>query len=162
MCEKIEAKGKKRSESFSVMTELVLPNDANPIGNLLGGRLLHFIDVAGALAAKRHTNGLTATLIMDAVEFKHPIKVGSIVELKSYVTWTGTTSLEVAVETFSEDVLRNERLFINKVHLLFVGIDANGVKKPIPQLIPETDEEKQDFLNGENRRKKRYEDLRGK
>jgi len=153
MSDKIHMRGKKRSESYSVLTELVLPNDVNLIGSLLGGKLLHFIDIAGALAATRHTTGLVTTLLMDAVEFNIPIKLGNIAELRAYVTWTGTTSLEVAVEVFSENTLTGERLFTNKVYLLFVAIDENGAKRPVPPLITETGEEKLAFEEGAERRK---------
>ena len=147
--------GKKRNESYSVMTELVLPNDANTIGNLLGGKLLHYIDIAGALAASRHTEGLVVTMIMDAVEFRLPIKVGNIIELRAFVTWTGTTSLEVAVETFSENQYVGIKQFINRVYLIFVAIDEKGQKRPVPPLILETDAEKSDFKEGVERRKTR-------
>ena len=147
--------GKKRNESYSIMTELVLPNDANSIGNLLGGKLLHYIDIAGALAASRHTEGLVVTMIMDAVEFRLPIKVGNIIELRAFVTWTGHTSLEVAVETYSENQFAGVRQFINRVYLLFVAIDVNGQKRPVPPLITETEEEKSDFAAGAERKKRR-------
>jgi len=147
--------GKKRNESYSVMTELVLPNDANSIGNLLGGKLLHYIDIAGALAASRHTEGLVVTMIMDAVEFRLPIKVGNIIELRAFVTWTGHTSLEVAVETFAENQFKGVRQFINRVYLLFVAIDENGRKRPVPPLILETDEERSDFAAGAERKQRR-------
>jgi len=148
-------KGKARNESESVMTELVLPNDVNIIGNLLGGRLLHWIDIAGALAATRHAENLVATLTMDRVEFKHPIKVGSIVVLKSYVTWTGNTSIETAVEVHAEYPYTGERKFINKGYLVFVALDKNGAKIPVIPYSPETDEEKAEFNDGAKRKEKR-------
>ena len=153
MSDTIQLIGKKRNESYSIMTELVLPNDANTIGNLLGGKLLHYIDIAGALAASRHTEGLVVTMMMDAVEFRLPIKVGNIIELRAFVTWTGTTSLEVAVETFSENQFTGIRQFINRVYLLFVAIDENGQKRPVPPLILETETEKSEFSEGAERKK---------
>jgi acyl-CoA hydrolase len=136
------------------MTELVLPNDANFLGNLLGGRLLHWIDIAGALTASRHCESGVATVVMDAVIFKHPIRVGGIVTLKSYVTWTGNTSLEVAVEVNSEDVYTGVKQFINKVYLVFVCLGKNGVKAPVPPIIPQTEEEKADWEAAARRRGK--------
>lgn len=155
MKDEINITGKTRSESRSIMTELVLPNDANLIGNLLGGKLLHYIDISGALAATRHSGGLVATKLIDMVEFSTPIKVGNIVEFTSYVTWTGKTSIEVAVDAFSEDTLTGERKFINKVYLVFVAIDKEGKKRPSPGLIPENDVELQEFAEGELRQKLR-------
>ncbi|MDR1558262.1 MAG: acyl-CoA thioesterase [Clostridiales bacterium] len=146
--------GKTRERSLSVMTELVLPNDGNLLGNLLGGRLLHWIDIAGALAASRHSGGAVATIRMDPVEFKHPIHVGGIVSFTSYVTWTGRTSIETAVETFAEDVLTGEKRFINKVYLVFVALDQNGGKRITPPLIPKTDEEQREWDAAVIRRRK--------
>ena len=147
--------GKKRIESESYMTEMVLPNDANIVGNLLGGRLLHWIDIAGALTATRHAESLVATKIMDAVEFKYPIKVGNIVVLKSYVTWTGTTSIEIAVEVYSENPYTGDRAFIHKGYIVFVSLDKNGNKIPVIPYLPETPEEKAEYNEAAGRRAKR-------
>jgi len=81
-------------ESIVEMTELVLPNDTNMLGNLLGGKLMHLVDVAGAMAAQRHSNKIVVTAAIDSVEFKHPVKAGEIVTLKAKVTWVGRTSME--------------------------------------------------------------------
>jgi len=137
------------------MTELVLPNDGNLLGNLLGGRLLHWIDISGALAASRHCGSIVATVHMDQVEFKRPIRVGNIVELKSYVTWTGRTSVETVVEVYSENVLTGERQFINKVYLVFVPLDGAGMKRGVPPLVPEKEEELQEWDSAVLRRKHR-------
>jgi acyl-CoA hydrolase len=127
------------------MTELVLPNDTNILGNLLGGRLLHWIDIAGALAATRHCESLVATVLMNHVEFKHPIKLGNIVILSSYVVWTGNTSLEIAVEVCDENPLTRTRVFVNKVYLTFVALDNEGRKQRAIPYAPLTDEEKREF-----------------
>jgi acyl-CoA hydrolase len=127
------------------MTELVLPNDTNILGNLLGGRLLHWIDIAGALAATRHSESLVATVQMNAVEFKHPIKLGNIVVLKSYVVWTGSTSIEAAVEISCEDPLTQTRKFVNKVYITFVALDNLGRKHKTIPFMPLTDGEKAEF-----------------
>lgn len=147
--------GKTRNETKTVMTELVLPNDANILGNLLGGRLLHWIDIAGALAATRHSEGLVATVTMDMVEFKHPVRVGNIVTLTSYVTWTGKTSIEVAVEVCAEDPLLQTSQFINKVYLVYVALDENANKRRTISYIPTTDEEITEFNGGFERKSKR-------
>ena len=154
MSEPMESPGKTRGQSISVMTELVLPNDGNLLGNLLGGKLLHWIDIAGALAASRHSGGIVATIHMDPVEFKHPIRVGNIVVLTSYVTWTGRTSIETIVETFSEDALTGEKQFVNKVYVVFVALDKNGAKRITPRLIPVTEEEQLEWFLAAKRREK--------
>ena len=151
----METRSKRRCESESIMTEMVLPNDANIVGNLLGGKLLHWIDLAGALAATRHAESLVATMTMDAVEFKHPIKVGNIVIIKSYVTWTGKTSIETAVEVYSEDPYTGERVFIHKGYVVFVSLNKNGAKIPVVPYSPETPEEKVEFDEGAKRKAKR-------
>ncbi|MDR2648462.1 MAG: acyl-CoA thioesterase [Clostridiales bacterium] len=151
----MDNEGKTRDHSLTVTTELVLPNDANLLGNLLGGRLLHWIDIAGALAASRHSGGIVATIRMDPVEFKHPIYVGNIVSLTSYVTWTGRTSIETAVDTYAEDVLTEEKRFINKIYLIFVALDQNGAKRITPPLIPKTDEERREWAEAAARRGKK-------
>ena len=137
------------------MTELVLPNDANLLGNLLGGRLMHWVDIAGAMAAQRHCNRLTVTASIDSVDFKHPVHVGEMVILKAKVTWVGRTSLEVAVEVFSEDYLKGETKFTNKAYLTFVAVNENCRPAPVPELIPETDEEKKEFALAIKRREDR-------
>ena len=129
--------GKTRSDSLTVMTELVLPNDTNLLGNLLGGRLLHWIDIAGALAASRHAESLVATVLMEAIEFKRPIKLGNIVTLTSYVVKTGNTSIRVAVEVYREDPSAQTREFTTKVFMVFVALDDDGKKHRVIQLKEE-------------------------
>ena len=151
----MEKRSKGRNDSESIMTELVLPNDTNVIGNLLGGRLLHWIDIAGALAATRHAEGIVATVTMDTVEFKYPIKMGSIVILKSYVTWTGNTSIETAVEVYAENPYIRKRQFIHKSYIVFVSLDENGMKIPAISYLPETPEEITEFNDGLKRKENR-------
>lgn len=150
------------TNSRSIMTELVLPNDTNLIGNLLGGRLLHWIDIAGALAATRYSSGLVATVTMDMVEFTRPIKVGSIVTLTSYVTWTGNTSMETAVEVFSEDSTARQYQFINKVYWVYVGIDSEGNKRSIPLFVPQSVEERIECEKAVERKRIRIADSKFK
>jgi acyl-CoA hydrolase len=143
---------KTRDDSRTIMTELVIPNDTNLLGNLLGGTLLHWIDIAGALTATRHCESLVATVTMDMIHFKHPIKLGNIVTLTSYVTWTGTTSLETAVEVYVEDAQAKTKLFITKVYIVFVSLDENGKKKQIVPFQPSTEGEAAEFNTGFARR----------
>lgn len=137
------------------MTELVLPNDTNLLGNLLGGRLMHWVDIAGAMAAQRHCNRLAVTASIDSVDFKHPVHVGEMVILKAKVTWVGRTSMEVAVEVFSEDYMSGEVKFTNKAYLTFVAINENCRPSPVPALVPETEEEKKEFDLAIKRREER-------
>ncbi len=139
-------------ESMVEMTELVLPNDTNLLGNLLGGRLMHLVDIAGAMAAQRHSNRIVVTASIDSVEFKHPVKQGQIVILKARVTWVGRTSMEVEVEVFSEDYMTGERKFTNKAYITFVAVDSAGKPAEICGLLLETDEEKQEYEAAANRR----------
>jgi len=137
------------------MRELVLPNDTNLLGNLLGGRLLHWIDVAGAMVAQRFASSIVATVSIDTVDFKYPSKVGNIVTLIAKLTWAGRTSMEVLVEVYTEDFLTGEIKHTNKAYLTFVAVDSNGKPKEVPKLTVETDEEKKEFALAEIRRAER-------
>ena len=147
--------GKRPSQSEIEMTELVLPNDTNLLGNLLGGRLLHWVDIAGAMAAQLHCNQIVATAEIDSVEFKRPVKVGEIVRLKSKVTWVGRTSMEVKVEVSSENFLTGETHFTNKAYMTFVAIGANNRPTVIPELLVQTPEEQYEFERAIVRREER-------
>ncbi len=142
-------------ESMVEMTELVLPNDTNLLGNLLGGRLMHLVDVAGAMAAQRHSNRIVVTASIDSVEFKRPVKQGQIVTLKARVTWVGRTSMEVAVEVFSEDFMTGEQKFTNRAYLTFVAVDSECKPVEVCGLLLETDEEKREHEAAEKRRSER-------
>ena len=144
-------------ESLVEMTELVLPNDTNLLGNLLGGRLLHLIDVAGAMAAQRHSNRIVVTAAIDSVEFKHPVKQGQIITLKGRVTWVGRTSMEVLVEVFSEDFLTGKQKFTNKAYLTFVAVDSASKPVEVCGLLLETEEEKKEYEAAAKRRCERLE-----
>lgn len=143
---------KSPQESMVEMTELVLPNDTNLLGNLLGGKLMHLVDVAGAMAAQRHSNRIVATAAIDSVEFKRPVKAGEIITLKAKVTWVGRTSMEVAVEVFSENFLTGERKFTNKAYLTFVAVDAQSKPVEVCGLLVETEEERVEYEAAANRR----------
>lgn len=146
---------KSPNESMIEMNELVLPNDTNLLGNLLGGTLLHWIDIAGAMAAQKHANSVVATVSIDSVDFRKPVHVGEIVTLKARVTWVGRTSMEVVVEVFAEDYLRGLKRATNKAYITFVGVDANGKPKEVPGLILETEEQKKEYAEAEKRRTER-------
>lgn len=138
----MEIKNKTVSESEIKMTELVLPNDTNLLGNLLGGRLLHWVDVAGALAATRHARNIVATVAIDSVEFRHPIKMGEMVMLTAKVIWTGHTSMQVVVRAEAENMYSGNVITTNKARLTFVALDTDENPCKVPAIIPVTEEEK--------------------
>ncbi len=148
-------KGKTPRESQVEMTELVIPNDTNLLGNLLGGRLMHWIDIAGAMAASRHSNRVVATVAVDSLDFRHPVRMGELVTLKAKLTWVGRTSMEVTVNVYSENVKTGEVIKTNKAYMTYVALDDEGKPTPVPPLIPETDEEKEDYIKAEKRRNER-------
>lgn len=133
---------KRPSESATEMVQVVLPNDANPLGFILGGTVMHLIDIAGAIACHRHTRSLLVTAAVDGLQFLHPIKVGDLIILRSRVTAAFKTSLEVEVEVFSEETLTGVRRMTSRAYLTFVSIDRAGARVPIPGLILETADEK--------------------
>ena len=146
---------KRPSESATEMVQVVLPNDANPLGFILGGTVMHLIDIAGAIACHRHTRSLLVTAAVDGLQFLHPIKVGDLIILKSCVTAAWTTSLEVEVEVFSEETLTGVRRMTSRAYLTFVGIDHDGTRLPIPGVILETEEQKRRAAEADVRRAER-------
>jgi acyl-CoA hydrolase len=139
------------------MVQVVLPNDANPLGYILGGTVMHLIDIAGAIACHRHTRTLLVTAAVDGLQFLHPIKVGDLIILKARVTAAWTTSLEVEVEVFSEETLTGVRRMTSRAFLTFVSIDQEGRHVQIPPLIVETEDEKTKAREAEVRRAARLE-----
>ncbi|MBI1745522.1 MAG: acyl-CoA thioesterase [Acidobacteria bacterium] len=130
------------SESRAEMIEVVLPNDGNPLGNILGGRVMHLIDIAGAIAAHRHSRGPVVTASMDSVDFTHAIRVGQMVVLQSQITAAFRTSMEVKVDVYCEDYNTSRRLRTSTAYLTFVAIDAAGKPRPVPPLLVTTEAEK--------------------
>lgn len=159
MPQQLEAAGaiapKRASESATEMVQVVLPNDANPLGFILGGTVMHLIDIAGAIASHRHTRSLLVTAAVDGLQFLHPIKVGDLIILKSHVTAAWSTSLEVEVEVFSEETLTGVRRMTSRAYLTFVAVDRNGKRMPVPPLLLETDEDRQHAAAAEKRREER-------
>ena len=133
---------KRAAESATEMVQVVLPNDANPLGFILGGTVMHLIDIAGAIACHRHTRSLLVTAAVDDLQFLHSIRVGDLIILKSHVTCVFTTSLEVQVEVFSEETLTGRRQLTSRAYLTFVAIARDGQRVPVPPLLVETDEER--------------------
>src|SRR6186997_2792796 len=122
---------KRPQDSFTEMVQVVLPNDANPLGFILGGTVMHLIDIAGAIASHRHTRTLLVTAAVDDLQFLNPIKVGDLIILKAHVTCTFSTSLEVQVDVFSEETLTGKRQQTSRAFLTFVAIAADGKRVPV-------------------------------
>ena len=137
------------------MVQVVLPNDANPLGFILGGTVMHLIDIAGAIACHRHTRSLLVTAAVDGLQFLHPIKVGDLIILRSCVTAAWSTSLEVEVVVYSEETLTGVRRMTSRAFLTFVAIDRDGQRIKISGLILSTAAEKQRAAEAELRRAER-------
>jgi acyl-CoA hydrolase len=133
---------KRAAESATEMVQVVLPNDANPLGFILGGTVMHLIDIAGAIACHRHTRTLLVTAAVDDLQFLHSIKVGDLIILKARVTCAFTTSLEVQVDVFSEEILTGRRQMTSTAFLTFVAIDREGEKVRVAPLVVESEEER--------------------
>lgn len=153
--QKLDAKSQR--ESAAEMVQVVLPNDANPLGNILGGRVMHWIDLVGVVVASRHSRRPVVTASMERLDFHSPIRVGYIVLLKGALHYVGKTSMEVGVEVYSEDPMTGQRTHTSSAVLTYVAIDDNGKPTTVPKLLLETDEEKQRFRLAEQRRRKRVQ-----
>ncbi|MBI3483837.1 MAG: acyl-CoA thioesterase [Acidobacteria bacterium] len=145
--------GRKVSVSRSEMTEVVLPNDANPLGFLLGGRLMHLMDIAAAIAAHRHSNSYAVTASVDYVDFRNPIAIGDLVILKSSVNRVFKTSMEVGVKVFSEHYITGERKHTSSAYLTFVAVDEDRRPKLIIPVIPETAADRRRYREAAARRR---------
>ncbi|MRX46423.1 acyl-CoA thioesterase [Pedobacter puniceum] len=134
--------GKKAKDSLITMNELVLPNDTNTLNNLMGGRLLHWMDIAAAISAQRHSNRIVVTASVDNVSFKQPIKLGDVVTINAKVTRAFHTSVEVRLDVWAENIPSGTRIKSNEAYYTFVALNDEGKTVPVPELIPESDEEK--------------------
>jgi acyl-CoA hydrolase len=149
-------------DSQSEMTEIVLPNDANPLGSLLGGRLMHWIDLAGAMAAHRHSRNYVVTASMDHVDFLTPVRVGDLVIFKSSVNRAFRTSMEVGVKVLVENYIKDTHRQVATALLTFVAVDRDGNRLPVPPVIPETEEEKRRYEEAGRRRELREKERKRK
>jgi acyl-CoA hydrolase len=134
------------------MTELVLPNDTNQLGNLLGGRLMHLMDICMAIAAARHSGLVCVTASVDEINFLNPIRLGQVVILRASVNRVFRTSMEVGVKVYCEDVKSGRRVHSNSAYMTFVGLNAEGKPTPSPQVLPETEDERRRFAEALARR----------
>ncbi len=147
--------GKPVSSSYSEYTELALPNDANSLGNLLGGKVMHLVDLAGAMAAMRHSRHVVVTASVDQMHFLHPVRIGQWVRLKSAVNRVFRTSMEVGVKVWVEDLVKGEILHTSSAYLTFVALDSTGHPVSVPPVIPETEIEKERYEAAGKRREYR-------
>ena len=146
---------KKASESIVIMTELVLPNDTNLFGNLMGGRLMYWMDIAAALSAQKHCNSPAVTASVDNISFENPIKLGNVVHIEAKVTRAFNSSMEVHMNVWGEDLTQQFKYKSNEAYYTFVALNPNRKPRPVPQLVAETDEEKKLFDGALRRRQLR-------
>lgn len=131
--------GKTPEETKVVITELILPGMTNLLGNLLGGELMHRMDIAGALACMRHSHAQVATVAVDALEFKHPVHQGEMVSIEAKLVEVGTTSMKVKITATAENLNTGAVIVTNVAMFTFVALDKNGCKIPVPKLLTEDD-----------------------
>jgi acyl-CoA hydrolase len=134
-------KSKYAKESLVIKTEMVLPNDTNPLNNLMGGRMMHMMDVVSAISAQKHSNRVVVTASVDNVSFSHPIKLGNVVTMEAKVARAFNSSMEVHIEVWAEDFTSGTKLKTNEAFFTFVAVDQVGNPIDVPELIPETDRE---------------------
>ena len=147
-------------DSQSEMVEIVLPNDANPLGNLLGGRLMHLIDMAGALAAHRHSRSYVVTASMDHLDFLAPVHVGDLLILRSSVNRAFRTSVEVGVKCWVENYIAASKRHVSSAYLTFVAVDQNGKHLPVPPIVAESADEKRRYEDAGRRREHRQAEMK--
>ena len=124
------------------MTELVLPNDTNTLNNLMGGRLMHWMDIVSAIAAQKHANRIVVTASLDNISFRQPIQLGNVVTLRARVTRAFNSSMEVRIDVEAEDIPANKKFSSNSAYFTFVAVDQNGQPIDVPEVEPETEDEK--------------------
>jgi acyl-CoA hydrolase len=139
-------------ESFVSMTELVLPNDTNTLNNLMGGRLMHWMDIVSAIAAQKHSNRTVVTASVDNISFKHPIQLGNVVTLRARVTRAFNSSMEVRIDVEAEDIPSGKKTVSNSAYFTFVAVDQSGRPIDVPEIEPETEEDRE-YYNGALRRR---------
>jgi acyl-CoA hydrolase len=152
--------GRPVGESASEYSELALPNDANGLGNLLGGKIMHLVDLAGAIAAMRHSRNVVVTASVDHMDFIHPVRIGQLVRLRSSVNRAFRTSMEVGVKVWVDDLIRGAQQHVSSAYLTFVAIDASGRGVEVPPAIPETEDEKRRYEEAGARREYRLSQRR--
>ena len=147
--------GKPVRESVSEYSELALPNDANGLGNVLGGKVMHLVDLAAAMAGMRHARRPIVTAALDSMRFLQPVKIGQLIMLRSSVNRVFHTSMEIGVKVETENLMTGRKLHTCSAYLTFVALDENGKPAPIPPVIPETEEEQRRYREAGERRQYR-------
>lgn len=142
-------------DTHVVMSELVLPNDTNTLGNLMGGRLMHWMDIAAAIAAQKHCNCPVVTASVDNVSFNNPIKLGNLLTIEAKLTRSFNTSMEVYLQVWGEDLAQQYKYLTNEAYLTFVALDPNGRPRKVPAIKPETEEEQNRYEGALRRRQLR-------
>lgn len=148
----MDLKSKTAKESFVEMTELVLPNDTNTFGNLMGGRLMYWMDIAAALAAMKHCGAPVVTASVDNISFENPIKLGNVVHIQAKVSRAFNSSMEVHLNVWGEDAIHQYKYKSNEAYFTFVALDPNGKSHSVPPMHPETEDEKKLFESALRRR----------
>jgi acyl-CoA hydrolase len=155
LCTNFSMQTRTPSDSITQMTEIVLPNDTNVFGNLMGGRLMYWMDIAAAIAAQRHCNAPVVTASVDNISFENPIKLGNTVHIEAKVSRAFNTSMEVHLKVWGEDFTQQYKYKSNEAYYTFVALDPNRRPRIVPQIIPETEEEKLLFEGALRRRQVR-------
>lgn len=148
-------KKKLASQSSVIMTEMVLPNDTNTLNNLMGGKLMHWMDIVAAIAAQKHSNRIVVTAAADSISFKHPIALGNVVTLKAQVTRAFNSSMEVFIEVWAEDIPASKKTLTHRAFFTFVAVDQNGRPIEVPEVEPSNPEEVELFEGALRRRQLR-------
>lgn len=154
-------KSKTAASSFTTMSELVLPGETNTLGNLMGGKLMYWMDIAAGIAAQKHCNTVAVTASVDNISFSNPIKLGDLLTIESKVTRSFNSSMEVHLQVWGEDLRAQHRYLSNEAYFTFVSLGANGRPYTVPEVIPETEQEIERF-NGALRRRQLRLILAGK
>jgi acyl-CoA hydrolase len=156
-----EKPAKTASKSFTIMSELVLPGETNTLANLMGGKLMYWMDIAAGIAAQKHCNTVAVTASVDNISFANPVKVGDVLTIESIVTRSFNSSMEIYLKVWGEDFKAQHKYLSNQAYFTFVSLGANGRPYTAPELIPETEEEKERY-NGALRRRQLRLILAGK
>ena len=151
----IKVGSKTAKETLTVMSELVLPNDTNTLGNLMGGRLMHWMDIAAAMAAMKHCNCPAVTASADNISFTKPIHLGNVLTIEAKVTRAFNSSMEIFLRVHGEDVPTQTKYLSNEAYMTFVALDPSGNAVKVPELIPESEEEIKHFHGALRRRQLR-------
>lgn len=143
------------ADSFTIMNEIVLPNDTNTLNNLMGGRLLHWMDICAAIAGQKHSNQIVVTASVDSVSFKESIRLGDVVTLEARVTRAFNTSMEVYIEVFAQNIPRGEKIRCNEAYYTFVALDSRHKPVKVPEIIPQTEDDQVKYEGALRRRQVR-------